>query len=188
MAEFSYEAENMIPAPAGSATPRTIYASEDGIMLCYGTTAPIDASVGYAPGCKFFDIDSGTEYINEGSATSCDFNVKPAVVAQSTVSDPASAAALTQNTLTDSGGGTADQTVEDVTDIALSTSDTYTDAAVNAAVNTAIASISNNFKEMTTELALIKTDVAAVRTGSEANNTAIDSIIDGLESAGVFTA
>ena len=61
------------------------------------------------------------------------------------------AAVTNQNTLTDSGGGTADQTVEDVADIALSTTDTYTDAAVNAAVNAAIASISNNFKEWTTE-------------------------------------
>lgn len=35
-----------------------------------------------------------------------------------------------------------------VADIALSTSNTYTDAAVNAAVNTAIASIENNFADL----------------------------------------
>lgn len=67
-------------------------------------------------------------------------------------------AAMTNTTaLTDNNGGTADGTVEDVADIALSTSDTYTDAAVNAAVNTAIASISNNFEEVVTQLALQRT-------------------------------
>ena len=63
--------------------------------------------------------------------------------------DDTIAVVTNQDTLTDSGAGTADDTVEDVADIALSTGDTYTDAAVNAAVNTAIASISNNFKEWT---------------------------------------
>ena len=72
-------------------------------------------------------------------------------------------AAVTNITdLTDSGAGTADDTVEDVADVALSTSDTYTDAAVNAAINTAVASISNNFKEMTTQLALQRTANTAI--------------------------
>lgn len=101
----------------------------------------------------------------------------PADAAAITGSDPAACAAMTQNTLTDSGNGTADQTVEDVADIALSTSDTYADSSVNTAVNTAIASISNNFKEMTTELALIKTDAAALKTAIDGNNTAIDANI-----------
>jgi predicted RecA/RadA family phage recombinase len=79
--------------------------------------------------------------------------------------DPADGtlAAVTNTTdLTDSGAGAADGTVEDVADVALSTSDTYTDAAVNAAINTAIASISNNFKEMTTELATQRTANTAI--------------------------
>jgi hypothetical protein len=42
---------------------------------------------------------------------------------------------------------------------------------------TLLGTIQHNFKEVTTELALIKTDVDAVRTGSENNNTAIDSIL-----------
>jgi len=68
--------ENMdrIPAPAAATTPRTMYATEDGIVQCYGTTVPTDASSGYAPGCEFVDITNGARYINEGSATSCDFN------------------------------------------------------------------------------------------------------------------
>ena len=45
--------------------------------------------------------------------------------------------------LTDNSGGVdpEDDTIAEIADIALSTSDTYTDAAVNGAVNTAIASI-----------------------------------------------
>lgn len=97
-------------------------------------------------------------------------------VIQQASADQAAAAAQTQNTLTDNGAGTADQTVEDVADIALSTGDTYADSAVNGAVNTAIASISNNFKEMTTELALIKDDVAAIKTLQDATRTALVAI------------
>jgi hypothetical protein len=45
-------------------------------------------------------------------------------------------------------GATANDTMTAVADIALSTSNTYTDAAVNTAVNTAIASIENNFADL----------------------------------------
>ena len=50
--------------------------------------------------------------------------------------------------LTDSTGGTANDTVAQVADIALSTSDTYTDAAVNGAVNTAIATINDDLADL----------------------------------------
>ena len=46
--------------------------------------------------------------------------------------------------------GTTDGTLADVTDIALSTSNTYTDAAVNTAVNTAVAEINEQLKELQT--------------------------------------
>lgn len=45
-------------------------------------------------------------------------------------------------------GATANDTMTAVADIALSTSNTYTDAAVNSAVNTAIASIENNLADL----------------------------------------
>lgn len=45
-------------------------------------------------------------------------------------------------------GATANDTMTAVADIALSTSNTYTDAAVNDAVNTAIASIENNLADL----------------------------------------
>lgn len=50
--------------------------------------------------------------------------------------------------LTDSTGGTANDTVAQVADIALSTSDTYTDSAVNTAVNTAIATINDDLADL----------------------------------------
>ena len=44
-----------------------------------GTTVPSDGAAGYAKGCVFIKTDGGvgtTMYVNEGSATSCDFNAK----------------------------------------------------------------------------------------------------------------
>jgi len=67
----------MVPAPAGTAAVKTIFKSEDGILLCYGTTAP-DALAGYAQGCIFYDINGeagATLYVNEGDDTTSDFNV-----------------------------------------------------------------------------------------------------------------
>lgn len=52
--------------------------SARGITWVVGTTKPTDGGVGYAPGCIFMDQDAaqGSQfYINEGTATSCDFNV-----------------------------------------------------------------------------------------------------------------
>lgn len=47
------------------------------ITRVLGATVPSDATAGYAPGCIFQKTTGtvgATEYINEGSATSCDFN------------------------------------------------------------------------------------------------------------------
>lgn len=62
--------------------------------------------------------------------------------------DTAIAAVGDLTALTDSTGGTANDTVAQVADIALSTSDTYTDAAVNSAVNTAIATINDDLADL----------------------------------------
>lgn len=70
---------NMIPALAGTATPKVIFESEDGILLCYGTTVPSDAATGYAPGCLFLHVDGTTYatvlYCNISTKASADFNV-----------------------------------------------------------------------------------------------------------------
>ena len=77
MGLIGYDLENMVPSPAGAATPRALLTSEDGILLCYGTTKPTDGDAGYATGCIFIHTD-GTNgssiYFNDGSATSCDFD------------------------------------------------------------------------------------------------------------------
>jgi hypothetical protein len=64
--------------PAGAATARTLFASADGILLCYGATVPTDGTAGFATGCIFIHSDGDTAgtlvYVNEGSVTSCDFD------------------------------------------------------------------------------------------------------------------
>lgn len=78
MSEFGYEAENMVPAPASAATPRVMYATEDGVMDCYGTTVPTTANV-YAPGCTFRKTTAtGTAiglYVNKGTSASPSFTL-----------------------------------------------------------------------------------------------------------------
>lgn len=58
--------------------------------------------------------------------------------------------------------GTVDGDLADIADIALSTSNTYTDAAVNAAVNTAVASANLQIKELQTKVNAL---LAELRTG-----------------------
>jgi len=54
------------------------YDSAGKIARLEGTTMPVDGTAGYAVGCIFIDTTGGagvTFYVNEGSITSCDFNV-----------------------------------------------------------------------------------------------------------------
>lgn len=61
--------------------------------------------------------------------------------------------------LTDSSGGTADDTVAAIGTIALSTAggNTYTDAAVNTAVNAKLAIIANDFADVAAKINAIRT-------------------------------
>ena len=65
--------------PAGASTPRIMDKSADGILRAYGEDVPADGVSGYAIGCIFQHTDAGSVeemlYVNEGTATSCDFNV-----------------------------------------------------------------------------------------------------------------
>lgn len=66
-----------LSGPAGAATVQVIFASEDGILLCYGNTKPSDSDKGYAPGCLFLNTagsDATALYVNEGTAASANFN------------------------------------------------------------------------------------------------------------------
>lgn len=73
MAEFGYEAETMVPAPAAEAAIRIKYETEDGIMDCYGTSAvnvaPLTTAALYSPGCTYVLVASGASkaYLNTGT-------------------------------------------------------------------------------------------------------------------------
>lgn len=61
----------------------------NGIMYAKGTTVPSDGGTGYSAGCIFVDTNAsaGSQvYINEGSATSCDFNALISGATSQTVS------------------------------------------------------------------------------------------------------
>lgn len=52
-------------------------ADEDDLLRAHGATVPTDGEAGYATGCLFHHTDGGAGtalYVNEGSATSCNFN------------------------------------------------------------------------------------------------------------------
>lgn len=68
---------NMRAAPYGTTSDQQIWDVGDGKLQLWGKTVPTDGTAGYAPGCTFHHIDgsAGTVlYVNEGTATSCDFN------------------------------------------------------------------------------------------------------------------
>jgi len=73
----AFDLHNMVPGPASNAVPQVIYKSEDGIMLCYGTTAvnaaPLTTAGLYAPGClyiKALTAGSSILYLNTGTKAS----------------------------------------------------------------------------------------------------------------------
>ena len=73
--------ENMLAAPLSEAAPRTIFATEDGIMFCYGTAAytvlEADTDYPYAPGCiyiKSLAAGSSEIYVNEGTKAAPNFD------------------------------------------------------------------------------------------------------------------
>lgn len=68
-----YHHNNMTASPAGTAVPQIVWKTEDGVTRCYGTTVPVDATAGYAPGGEFIDTTNGVVYVNKGSVTSCSF-------------------------------------------------------------------------------------------------------------------
>lgn len=50
-----------------------------GLLLASGEAVPADGEAGYQTGCLFQKTNGGANtslYVNEGSATSCDFNAK----------------------------------------------------------------------------------------------------------------
>ena len=94
--KLAFDHNNMRAAPSGKATVQVIWKTIDGITNCYGTTVPTDTTAGYAPGCVFVHTDgtTGTSlYVNEGTATSCDFNAMATAENLATVASSAQIAA-----------------------------------------------------------------------------------------------
>lgn len=63
--------------PAATNLPQTLRKSADGILMSYGKVVPVSGASGYVPGCIFIHTDGTGDsvlYMNEGTATSADFN------------------------------------------------------------------------------------------------------------------
>lgn len=75
---MGFDHHNMTPSDAGAVIPQVIWKTQDGIVIAYGLTVPVDTTAGYVPGALFFDVDAAL-YINTGSATSCAFKAYGAV-------------------------------------------------------------------------------------------------------------
>lgn len=91
------------------------------------------------------------------------------------------------------GADTPDGTAGDIPDIALATGDSYTDAAVNTAVNAAVDDAANALEEIAAEVILMNADVAdcilqcnAIRTDYTANRSFLVAAVDGLELLGLL--
>jgi len=64
--------------PSGDTEYVALADEKNDVLLCRGETTPTNGDAGYAPGCSFIDTDASATavlYLNEGSNTSCDFNV-----------------------------------------------------------------------------------------------------------------
>jgi predicted RecA/RadA family phage recombinase len=131
------------------------------------TTTATESAV--RAGCAAIAAGTGVNgYVMLNSPFNADVGVQSAHIA-----DPASAAALTQVSLADGSGGTAAASITAI-------GGTFSAGTITV--------IKNSFASVLARLAEIKVDVAAVRTGSEANNTAIDSTLAALETFKVVAA
>lgn len=142
----------------------------------------MNASEAQEPGVDMADggnlVLGATTGTKIGTATSQKlgfWNVTPII--QPAGAAQGAASAQTQDALTDNGGGTADGTVEAVTtftpSVAWNGSSVYPSAADATAIAAAITAAKNNMKEVTTELAKIRTDIANIKTLEDAIRTAL---------------
>ena len=103
-ATIAFDLDNMVPGKPGASAATVIMKSEDGILQAYGTAAP-SAVAGYAEGCIFHVIDASggaTLYVNEGDATTSDFNL---LITEDNISAQSAAllSAANANTVVDTG-------------------------------------------------------------------------------------
>lgn len=89
---------------------------------------------------------------------------------------------------TGSNSGTADGAYQAEGTLALSTSNTYTDAAVNAAVNTILAKLENNIAENSAVIGQLAADNVALRAAARENSAKINALIDALVASGAMSS
>ena len=46
-----------------------------GYLIASGIAIPVDGTAGYSPGCIFIDYVGAAIYVNEGTITSCNFDL-----------------------------------------------------------------------------------------------------------------
>jgi hypothetical protein len=103
---------------------------------------------------------------NNASLTGTEQNViastaTPQASSGVTTADGESVSSLTS--LTDSTGGVANDTLEDLGTLALSTSNTYTDAAVNTAVNAILAKVENCLADLAAKVNAVIANVNGLK-------------------------
>ena len=144
-------------------TAATLDVTAGTVLTLSGTTVTLDGG------------STGGVKVGTASTDKVGFFGATTVVQPAHIADPAAVAALTQDTMTDNSGGTASTTVADITD-------------ANNAGSADRIPVEDAFASILAQLAKIKTDVAAVKAGTDANNTAIDLILAWQATLGLTAA
>ena len=157
------QADGKLKTPDSTEITKILQDSEGNVLIGYGATVPTDGEAGYAIGSMFLDTDGGvgaTLYVNEGSATVCDFNVGggstgdiTAVTAGAGMTGGGASGAVTLNVVNTDGKITVGADTLDIT----------ADSLVNADINSAAAIVLSKLENLT-DARLIVGSVANVPT------------------------